>query len=392
MSQVIQPAPTPAPRPRIPLRRKILYAGLCFLFALVVAEVGLRVRARIKYGSAGASALDSLLAHDDALGQVVPRPSSELKGETYTIRINSLGFRGDEITAAKPSNTVRIACVGASTTFCAEASTNQATWPHRLQEALQARYPDVSIQVINAGVPGYNALQSLKNLTHRVLALQPDLVIYYEANNDMAHDLNKLAHERGLIDDPSGKVPPWVQRLSEISLLFDLTYKNLVISRSQSEGRTSKLNGVPKDLPQRRFTGLLGAMHQELQARGVPFVLSTYLVKYRRDQTPAAQAANIGVLFYYMPWATPDDFLDAMDYYNEAIVAFARANGVPVLEERVSIPGDDRHFVDYIHLTDAGCAKMAERFDRFLEEQKLVQPLVDRVRAARGQPPGKAQP
>ena len=50
--------------------------------------------------------------------------------------------------------------------------------------------------MINAGVPGYVVTESLKNLEHRVLPLEPDLVIYYEANNDMAIDTRALARSR----------------------------------------------------------------------------------------------------------------------------------------------------------------------------------------------------
>jgi lysophospholipase L1-like esterase len=167
-----------------------------------------------------------------------------------------LGFRGDEFSVEKLPKTVRIACVGASTTFCSEASNNAATWPARLQALLQAKYPDVNIQVINAGVGGYVITDSLKNLEHRVLPLEPDLVIFYEANNDMALDTRNLAKERGVIGKTDSYRSPFTIFMSERSLLYDLVNKNLVVLFSRRDVTSGKLADLPADLPD-RFVGQL---------------------------------------------------------------------------------------------------------------------------------------
>ena len=113
----------------------------------------------------------------------VPVPG-KVSGGRINIKVNSLGFRGDEFSREKPANTVRVACLGASTTFCAEVSSNHHTWPYLLQERLRKAYPGVTIEVVNAALGGYVADDNLKNLRHRVMPLDPDLVLLRSEQRD----------------------------------------------------------------------------------------------------------------------------------------------------------------------------------------------------------------
>jgi len=351
-------------RAPIPLRRKLLYLCFVTLVMLGLAEAGLRARAWFKYGGT-ASVRDPMLTFDQVAGIYVPTPGYELKGRNIHIKINSLGFRGEEISREKPPGTFRIVCLGASTTFSAEVSSNDAMWTHRLQEKLRAASPGRRIEVINAAVGGYVSADNLKRLQHHVMALNPDLVIYYEANNEIVKDTQELAIQRGLIPPDGGRQSAWVTSLSKVSLMFDLAYKNLAIIARSRDDRTGKIDEVPRNLPE-RFLATLDKMRSVLALRGVPLVLSTFVVKYRRDQDRATQIANADVAFYYMPWMSIDGMLDAMDVYNAAIVEYGKRAGLQVVDDRFSIPPDTEHFSDCMHLLDKGNEAMAERFARAL--------------------------
>jgi lysophospholipase L1-like esterase len=306
-----------------------------------------------------------MLTYDPVADLNVPTPGYEVKGAKIHIKINSLGFRGDEFSKVKPANTFRIVCLGASTTFSAEVSSNQATWTHRLQEKLRADYPGRNIEVINAAVGGYVAADNLKNLRHRVLPLNPDLVIYYEANNEIVRDTQQLAIRDGLLAADGRRQSAFVTHLSKASLMFDLAYKNLAILSRSRDTSAGKIDHVPNDLP-KHFIGVLDEMRRELAARNVPLVLSTFIVKYRRDQDRALQIANADVAFYYMPWMSIDGMLDAMDVYNSAILDYGKRTGLAVVDDRNIIPPDAQHFTDCMHLADKGNEVMAERFYRYL--------------------------
>lgn len=357
---------------RLTRRRKILYTAILCIAVLVMCEAALRVRAWLKYGVWEASVRDPLVQFDPAINLFVATPGYETVGGRMHIKINSLGFRGDEFSRDKPPDTLRIAVLGASTTFNAEVSSNHATWPHRLQEKLRAAYPHQKIEVINTSLGGYVAGDNLKNLRHRVLPLKPDLVIYYEANNEIVRDTAELAVREGLIK--SRERSRLVNVLSNTSLMFDLAHKNLTILAQGAGGASGKFDSVPRDLPD-RFISVLDEMRAELERHDVPFMLSTFIVKYRRNQDRATQIANADVAFYYMPWMSIDGLLFAMDLYNQALLDYAHREGLLFVDDREAIPPDAEHFTDCMHLADNGAEAMADRFYRYFQANALVHKL-----------------
>ena len=365
----------------IPTHRKILYLAVVIVALLAVCELGLRARQWMRYGSFAASVRDPMLEYDPQADLLVPRPGYEVKGARLDIKINSLGFRGDDFERRKPPHTVRIAAVGASTTFCAEVSDNHKTWPHRLQEKLAAAYPGVRFEVINTAVGGYTAAENLRNLTHRVLPLDPDLAIYYEGNNEITKDTRQLALDRGLI--APGNSRSLARTISDHSLLFDLTYKNLVIlaGRRKAAAATQTIDSVPPDLPN-HFIGQIDEMRRALAAKDVPLVLSTFIVKFRRNQPRETQIANADVEFYYMPWMSIDGMLDAMDTYNQAILDYAARNGLPVVDDREAVPANAEHFSDAMHFVDKGAEAMADRFFTYLQTSDALQQAIANTSAA----------
>jgi len=99
-------------------------------------------------------------------------------------RINSLGFRGEEISLAKPEGVYRILAVGGSTTFGVYLPWNE-TYPYYLQEVLRARFGTDAIEVINAGLTGSTAAESFHRLPTQLLPTDPDMVVVYHAFNDL---------------------------------------------------------------------------------------------------------------------------------------------------------------------------------------------------------------
>lgn len=374
-------APASASKRRYSLRRKLLVSATALIVALVVCEGAIRVRAWLRYGETGIGVADGALVYDEQLKQRVPRPGYTNKAQKVSLSVNSLGFRGAEFAKKKPPGAVRIACVGASTTFCTEAS-DEGTWPAQLQKMLQEKYPGVTIEVINAGVPGYVITESHRNLEYRVLPLEPDLVIYYEAQNDIAIDTRDLARREGLIAEDEGFQSGFVKTLSRYSLLFDLVHKNTKILFGARESSAGRLDAVPDELPN-RFVGELAALNETLASRKIPLVLSCFVVKYRRDQDRETQIANADIAFYYMPWMAIDGMFDAMDTYNAAILELGRSKNLPVVDDRDAVPPDAEQFADCVHFTDAGCKRMAVRFFRFFDTSKLLDPIVERARVHR---------
>jgi hypothetical protein len=110
----------------------------------------------------------------------VPAPSY-VRGRN---RHNDRGFRGGPIAVPKPEGEFRIACLGGSTTYSSFIEDADRSYPSLLETVLRERGQE-TVRVINAGAEGYSSWESLVNLEFRVLDLEPDLILYYEAVNDL---------------------------------------------------------------------------------------------------------------------------------------------------------------------------------------------------------------
>jgi len=153
------------------------------------------------------------------------------------IDINSLGLRGPEVTTAKPAGVFRILGLGDSFTH-GEGVRDGDTFLRRLEKRLDGAPArdgtKRSVQVLNAGVAGYNTADEVTYLEHRWLdLLDPDLVLITFFLNDAYSDEAFLhaGQEMGLhLAQPEG--------LAQESYLWDLiqhTIRVRQVSRQISE-------------------------------------------------------------------------------------------------------------------------------------------------------------
>ena len=98
---------------------------------------------------------------------------------------NSFGLRGPETTRQKPAGVFRIVTVGGSSVYGQSESKDEAVWSYRLERMLEEARPGLDVEVINGGCFGWTSFEVLINLELRMLDFEPDLVILYEAVNDM---------------------------------------------------------------------------------------------------------------------------------------------------------------------------------------------------------------
>lgn len=137
------------------------------------------------------------------------------------VHINGEGFRGRRDYGSKPEGAFRIMAVGGSTTFDSFVSGDDRTWPHRLESWLRRLAPACSVEVINAGVPGYRVLDNLIRLQTELYEYEPDLVLLYHAHNDLVYSFSQAVGEgRDRAVNTPGEVPAvshlqrWLERHS----------------------------------------------------------------------------------------------------------------------------------------------------------------------------------
>ncbi|MEE2941164.1 MAG: SGNH/GDSL hydrolase family protein [Planctomycetota bacterium] len=300
---------------------------------------------------------------DEATGLRVPVPSSVVGG----IRINSDGWRGPELETPKPDGCLRIAFLGGSTTFCADVSSNEATWPHLVAEGLRAA-AERPVDYVNAGGPGYSSKHSIVNLRERVATFEPDLVVIYHGTNDLNLDSIEAAEARGLFSGRAEE-PSWLARHS---LAWYLVEKNLLV-RERLEGAGEETLDVPAAELSRAFEGRLEELVELAGSLADEVVLCTFQPRARAEQPEAVQVENLRTSFYYMPYMDRAALMAGFHEYNRVVRAVAARTGAVLLDLDGAIPGDAEHYVDSVHFNDLGAARMgAAVTDGLLAEPRIL--------------------
>jgi lysophospholipase L1-like esterase len=359
-------ASIPNPQRRYVLLTIVATVVVILLLALL-AEGGVRLRQWLKHGQA--RTVDSLLVQDPVSGLRVPRPGLH----SGKIHVNSLGFRGPELSASAPA--VRLGFLGASTTFCSEVSRDELAWPHLVAARLKEAYPGLAMDYVNASVPGYTVEDSLQNWQTRVARLKPDIVVIYHATNDLSLDTRRLAIAHGL-HQPEKKQDGW---LAQHSMLWFLAQKSMEAKAAQQRALSDKprITSIPPELPQ-GFQQQLTHLVEAVQAEGALAVLPTFSYRLRREQPIELRLKSAESALYYMPYMSLDALLEGYEAYNRAIRAVARDTGALLVEGELDIPGDATHFTDSVHFSDAGSAAMAERVSNQLLAAPAVRVLAER--------------
>ena len=339
---------------RLKERKSQLVAALT-VFAMVgvalIAEGAVRLRSYVKHGH-GSLRIENVYQVDPRTGLRTPRPGAQSGG----IEINSFGFRGDEIDDPKPQDRVRLAFIGGSTTFCAEVTSNEVTWPHLVTRSLNSLAP--KFDYINAAVPGYTVQASRERLRIEVAPLDPDIVIIYHASNDLAKNGAREAQRHGLL---LGSGDTALSFPARYSMLWYLLEKNFWVWQRQRQAFSpaGKLD-VPLQVLSKPFADDLSQLVAEASDVAETVVLMTFITRLRPHQTEEERRRAAITSLYYMPYMTPDQLLSAFAAYNGVIRQVAGTSGTFLIEGEADIPADDAHFVDSIHFTDRGSRRMAD--------------------------------
>lgn len=114
-------------------------------------------------------------------------PEAELPLMDGEIRfsVNNMGFRGPDIATPKPPDEYRIFMVGGSTTECLYLDDSR-TVTSTLQAFLDREYPgDIDFKVYNAGKGGDKTFDHIAMISHRIVHLEPDMIILFAGLNDL---------------------------------------------------------------------------------------------------------------------------------------------------------------------------------------------------------------
>ncbi len=280
------------------------------------------------------------------------------------ISLNSLGLRGPEIEMAKPPNTVRIVCVGGSTTFSDGATTDSNAYPARMERILRERYRHARfrIEVINAGLAAYNSLDSLMLFQTTLLDLSPDIAVAHHGLNDcwfmteFDNFRSDYSHARQTFALP----PPKIWEYSP--LLSYLFARDSAVNPYFPPREVVNLN-IPIIAQPEAIRHYLGARRREI----TPAMLAAF---ERHTRTFVAVARAHDIVPILSTQSTADDTPLGCNWYeqltklNEVTRKVAAAERVPLIDFAVLFPYNPVDFYDVMHLVDKpeGLGRMAEIF------------------------------
>ncbi len=312
--------------------------------------------------------------------------SIEEPAYSFTFEINALGFRGKKMqTVKKPPGTYRIFFLGASTTEN-QCLPEEKTFAGVVQARLDAALPNgPNVEVANCGVTGYGIARSLSLIEHRILNLEPDLIIVLDVENDLMTSLDeRFDPTNSRLDVEDTDFRDLLGRRSRLFGVIDAaTTKKENDARRPFNRRRAMARKRPYQVPTHvkldhfvepykaylRWTALI------CNDANVPLVFMTqptlWKEKHTKEEIDAMWMACFPTGKNHLP---PEVAMKVMATFNESVKTVGAQMGVPVVDLAAHVPKDLHHFVDDAHMTAEGNSSVADAvLEYILKDGKLLQ-------------------
>jgi hypothetical protein len=308
-------------------------------------------------------------------------------GKPFVYETNALGMRGKSVASAKKqAGTYRVFFAGGSTSENPNTR-EEETFPGVAERLLNERLKGAPrVEVGNAGVSANVSAHTLSHVAHRLLALEPDLIVALEVNDffdALRENWNPSTYELA-------KHEPlhWKEWLEPSCRLYALLARNgrgdgfdnrqLYLKRARDRQAHDKKDPPEEVLLRGRekLRDNLRRMAILCQARKVPLVLMTAVWLYKDPQPPEEEQV---LWMTDLPghWQGGLNLTNAtarrgVDAYNEVIREVAKEKGTLLVDLDRKVPHDLVHLLDDCHFTVKGNAKAAELIvDELLKDGKL---------------------
>ena len=290
------------------------------------------------------------------------------KGKYYfdQYKTNNFGFSdgldgGRDIVIPKPSDLIRVVCLGASTTGnYIEADGKSYSYPMELEKIIQSEL-DWPVEIINCGQGGYNSADILTRFVLQIIDAEPDVVILYHAYNDIQMYLTEG---------------------------FETDYSHARMNLSESYWKlrvASKVPSIPFDALNylSNKSSLLNVQNNllEIVKKGSFNMFADYsrgLLTYQRNlQTivDVCKSRNIKVILstycHFLHKSIESDplhkiYKTIVHEENSVIRKIAAKSETEIVDNAQLVPHDENYFVDSIHFTPAGMQLLASNFAEVL--------------------------
>lgn len=287
------------------------------------------------------------------------------------LRLNNYGHFGPDFHLGKTPGTLRIACLGASTTANnISDGVRDYCYPSILSGLLnEGLHPfGLKAEVLNCGIGGWVSADILINFCLNIVHLRPDYVILYHGFNDLHLGLmpefkTDYSHGRRNL----GEVVHLIKRAYRLpKIRFWTSYewlkdrllgtgniRNDVLSMITSRKPDYKMAFQGLDAQQENFRSLLAICSRH----GTRPVLSSYAIYPHGESSVLTRMA------------------EGVDLENAKMLDLAREFEAIHVDQASLIPKTPGNFVDAIHFTPEGMTLLAANFSRaILDDVKADRP------------------
>lgn len=292
---------------------------------------------------------DTMMDDPRGVNPFVPRPGARGRFLDSEIRINALGFRGPEILRDK-GDRFRIVALGESTTFGATIRRGDRPWPELLEEKLNRELGcGATVEVVNAGIPGWTLANNNARLAHDILPLEPDVILSYHGYNGFPY----LTHQL-----PSMTVahpPRTPERPSELLRRVEERLRLWWFRRRFRVARAADVPIPASELQATRYAAEYRSLAVFARHHGIRLVLSNFNM--------AVNEASPEPVIRFYEAAFPDVRIRLLTnrLHTHLVREMGAIHEVPVIDTSAGIDGNhEEAFIDIMHFTQRGRERFVE--------------------------------
>lgn len=272
-----------------------------------------------------------------------------------------------EVEIPKPPGMFRILCLGGSTTEGSE----KGSYPQYLEQLLEKKYPDKTIQVVNGGHFFYNTEHAIIEYLFLLKDIEPDLIIFFEAVNDLMTSFTMPLFSSSPFRKDYGH---FVGVLGNI--IYPRTFEKFLAGFFYADLLRPRLqpSAFSDFKSQHSFRRNLETLIEITQCEDVPLILSNQAHCHTEGNGAHEKSLGWRILFLVdnNHYADEKSWYDGMELFNGISKETAEKNSIPFVDQTNALNGRKQLFTDPYHLTREGERLRAQLFLNRIVELGLI--------------------
>ncbi len=272
------------------------------------------------------------------------------------------------------SNTIRIFCLGGSTTELSDSKGND--WESRVEGILRNEFGLSNIEVYNLGREWYTTLHTLINYETNLRQYKPSVILIMQSVNDLLHNADFSVFSHDTFREDYGHFYGPVNRIIHHGSLLDKVY-SIVIGLWYS---------VPKEvITTDKFPGIisfernLNTIIELAKHDSTKIILMTepslFKSEMSADEISVLGMLNVEAINEYKVWSI-QTATNGMKQYNETMKKIAKKNDLPLIDLDSIVPKSLTYFRDDVHYTDTTFSLIApfiaHELNRYIGTQLIM--------------------